>query len=443
MYTLMRQPLLLYYLKFICNTLEIYNVHISTVQSVAPKLSQSGDIMSCMLKKLLSMYMDNNYVQITHIDLINPKALDHNLPINALNIGPVKDGVKSDPLLTPQQKLEFCVACKNYLRSACDDLKKRVFETNNDWSIDKSAFHPKNVLSEEFHEQYPNLDKIMDEFKSFIKNGDEREVIIREWAEIIEYDVTEQFEIIEEKDIDVFWIKIRGIVKNEKTALFENLANLAMLCCLIPNSNASAERLWSKMNLEKTRLRNRLALSTLKAILLAAHLVKDQGGCLKFSPTAAMIEQVRNRGNCSSQDGKKQREDVEFVAVDGETEQDDDEELQGSGNVEINDKFDLIRACHVEDRLYSSWRFKKKCPGPQPMSPKTRKKSCLNNETPRSAAQPVEEAQASISNDGAPRIAVNSVREAQASVTESTEKEHQIGSNVNITYKILTVHVNK
>lgn len=175
-YKKMSQPLLIHYLRFIFHTLEIFNTNISTVQSITPKINKPEDVMTVSLKKLLAMYMDAVYVKNTNLDFINPNSDIHNLPINKLNIGDVGELVTNDLSITQQQSYDFFINCKNYLKAVCDDLKKRVFECNNDWSMDKGFCRPENALNEDFHNENPNLSNEIDEYTELVTD-DEREAI--------------------------------------------------------------------------------------------------------------------------------------------------------------------------------------------------------------------------------------------------------------------------
>uniref|UniRef100_A0ABD2WY35 HAT C-terminal dimerisation domain-containing protein n=1 Tax=Trichogramma kaykai TaxID=54128 RepID=A0ABD2WY35_9HYME len=79
-------------------------------------------------------------------------------------------------------------------------------------------------------------------------------------------------------------------VKNEQGEfLFKHLSELALNMLCYPEANASSERLWSKLNLEKTYLRSNLQFATLRAILLSCEYVKHQGGIHAFEPNDDMI----------------------------------------------------------------------------------------------------------------------------------------------------------
>ena len=76
---------------------------------------------------------------------------------------------------------------------------------------------------------------------------------------------------------------------NEGEPLFVNLPQFALSVLTLPASNADAERIFSKINCTKTKLRNRLLTSTQAALVRVSESVKNNGGCVKFEPTQKMI----------------------------------------------------------------------------------------------------------------------------------------------------------
>ena len=68
-----------------------------------------------------------------------------------------------------------------------------------------------------------------------------------------------------------------------------NLCNFILTLLSLPVSNADAERLFSKLNLIKTDIRNRLSVDSLKAQLFIAEAVREQECCFEFKPSQEMI----------------------------------------------------------------------------------------------------------------------------------------------------------
>lgn len=340
----MQSPYILYYLQFLNFILSKFNSNCCEVQSITPEITQSADQMSHFYKNLLSMYMDSAYVNNTSVDIINPLSESRNVPLNKMEIGEVTKNVLGDKSLTNNERILILQKCKAYVRKACDELKRRLFECDNDSTINRSMFYPENTLSRNYHKHHQNLDAALDMFSTFI-SAEERQLINEEWNKVYMYQF--QKELLGEKNAEAFWAMISDY-EEDNQPLFQNLANFAILTFLIPNSNASAERLWSKLNFEKTKLRNKLHFSTVRSILLAAELVKDHGGSISFQPSEAMIMKfLRPEKNDTLEDYMDDDEEVEkeFTPEKEETMSDYDPDLD---------------QCALEDVLYSTSKKAKK-----------------------------------------------------------------------------------
>ncbi|KAJ0172078.1 hypothetical protein K1T71_012051 [Dendrolimus kikuchii] len=84
---------------------------------------------------------------------------------------------------------------------------------------------------------------------------------------------------------DKFWAHLL------KTEDFCELARFALSTLSLPHANADCERVFSKVNLIKTDIRNRLTVETVNGTLLAAEGIKGptrNGNCVNFEPSKEM-----------------------------------------------------------------------------------------------------------------------------------------------------------
>lgn len=87
-----------------------------------------------------------------------------------------------------------------------------------------------------------------------------------------------------------FYIKILEAEDIEGNKLFNTFGNFAMQILALPTSNADAERLFSKLTLIKSKVRNSLQLPSIKSLIQLSETVTNGGGCNNFTPTQAMLE---------------------------------------------------------------------------------------------------------------------------------------------------------
>lgn len=70
----------------------------------------------------------------------------------------------------------------------------------------------------------------------------------------------------EAMDVETFWVKISEI-KEEDTFIFHELSEFCKNILSLPHSSAATERVFSILNLNKTKLRNSLAVETCNYML--------------------------------------------------------------------------------------------------------------------------------------------------------------------------------
>ena len=96
----------------------------------------------------------------------------------------------------------------------------------------------------------------------------------------------------EDNNIVDFYNKLGEMKDNEGLHQFQNLASFALQVLALPTSNTSAERMFSKLNLIKTDIRNRLQMPALQALTVLSEAVKLQECCYKFTPSENMINSL-------------------------------------------------------------------------------------------------------------------------------------------------------
>ena len=107
-----------------------------------------------------------------------------------------------------------------------------------------------------------------------------------------------------------FFIYLATVNNESGQPEFEVLPTFALNVLSLPTSNADAERIFSKMNLIKTKIRNRLSTSTQAALATVSETVKREGGCVQFEPTAKMIKVVQRIPEKDEMDVEEEQEET-------------------------------------------------------------------------------------------------------------------------------------
>ena len=270
------------------------------LQSERPIVSVSNNPFTDLYLDFLNMYMMEDYVKSKDVSDINPGNEAKFKDLREINIGTKTEqfliAQRSNNSADDDSEMDFRNMCRTFYIQCCNGIKQRC--TLNE---KRFFFHPDNVLNSDFHREYPDLEEAFEAFPQIkaCQNDNVRRKINNEWNALSTYGFSDDIssEIKNVKHVDDFWYIIKR-VRTEGNLLFPNLATFALTVLSIPNSNAAPERVWSMQNIAKTKLRNRLSFATIRAILLAAQYVKDQGGMLKFEPTDYMIERMQILKRC-------------------------------------------------------------------------------------------------------------------------------------------------
>ncbi|CAH2092816.1 unnamed protein product [Euphydryas editha] len=91
---------------------------------------------------------------------------------------------------------------------------------------------------------------------------------------------------------DKFWGAIGKMLDANGATKYPNIAKFAKALLCLPMSNASCERIFSQVNLNKTRIRNRFLNKHVSAIIITKEGIKEHGDCVSFKPSKNMLKNM-------------------------------------------------------------------------------------------------------------------------------------------------------
>jgi len=107
-------------------------------------------------------------------------------------------------------------------------------------------------------------------FPRIVNETNQIQLIDDESKKLISYTFESNIiDIIKTKDVDNFWIYLKSYEQ-----LFINLSEFILIILSLSQSNCTRERLFSKVNLIKTKLRNKLMTDTLNSLINSSECIK-------------------------------------------------------------------------------------------------------------------------------------------------------------------------
>lgn len=247
-------------------------------------------------KTLLLSYMDSKYVNKHALQDIDPENSNHFLELQNIYLG--VEIIKNLSQLNETQKINFLSRCRQFLIIGCLQIKKR-FDFENSFLLQLATFNPKSTTR-------PNSIYSIIKFFPRVINPEKTELIQKiddEWRLYCQCIVDFSDEIKNENEPDKYWYKVSKVSDVAGTTKFENLGKFVLDLFVFPHSNATCERVFSKVNLIKTKIRNRLCTKTINGLVLASEGVKE---CYSFQTSEIIFNLMKNMNSSSSTEEEEQ-----------------------------------------------------------------------------------------------------------------------------------------
>ncbi|XP_071567430.1 protein FAM200A-like [Temnothorax nylanderi] len=279
-----------------------------------------------MYQEILLCYMKRDYVMKTSLADINPCKEDEFIPISQIYLGVKVLQAMNDQNNNFQQneKKDFFWRCREFLKISAQQISNR-YDMQNPVLEKLKALHPKNALSLSYRDTTPtllNLMKVIPRVLSCNDSNDMMQKIDDQWRRL-PFSTAFLPKDLDKTHVDKFWNKILDNKNAAGKSEFHELATFALDILCLPHSNADCERIFSRVNLMKTKFRNKLKIETVNGSLLATECVKrSQGensrGCAAatFQPTDKMLQKM----TANVLYPKKRQENEQIEQEDSETE---------------------------------------------------------------------------------------------------------------------------
>lgn len=231
---------------------------------------------------MLRRVLQSKYVSLE----VNLDAEELFLPMDSIDFGyefsNIMSGALASKKVVPEQTNVIQNRCFNFLKKACKELLVRT-SSNIDILKKIRNFSPSICLSP----TRPPFSELPLEFadKSIISD------IENEWRILASLEWKNIFSDGIPTDSSTFWCKASTIKNAAGDLAFKNITEFALKAYSVPISNATVERVFSRVTMTKTKLRNRMGLELLSSILRIKMTFQERDICChKFEPTQKMLK---------------------------------------------------------------------------------------------------------------------------------------------------------
>ncbi|CAH0719096.1 unnamed protein product, partial [Brenthis ino] len=250
--------------------------------------------MRATYQELLLCYMERNYVVTNDINAIDPTKEEHFLRPESMYFGvQLMTEIANQDIQSRQDLIsDFQKRARDFLITGCCQIRNR-YDFSNVLLQKLSILSPKNAVSRAQRTMEPTLLPMMLKVPCIMKGktNEQKQAIDDEWRLLPETVLPEDlFLDIDKMSPDEFWSKILHLSEPQ----FRNLAKFVLEVLSLPHANADSERIFSAVNLIKTKQRNRLLTSTINATLLAKQYIsRKHSNCTTFKPTPEIITKIK------------------------------------------------------------------------------------------------------------------------------------------------------
>lgn len=282
-YDQLSDPLNKLYLQFLSYALPILTDLNLEFQSDNPKVQYIYSKVETACRTILDNYIEPNYFKATDVTNIQYKNPANFTKLEDVYLGAqcMLDLSTGNLGLSSQQIQIFRTNCLNfYVECAHQMFNRFPFHTES-----MQILRHLNFLDWKLITKTQSISAAAHAFKNLL----DLDIVAldREWRQIrnTEIDVTDHETLLS------YWRKVKKLKKGDESAeAFPLINKFISFIFTLPHSTACVERIFSAVNLNKTKIRNRLEADTLTGLLQSKNLMnKEEKCCYNFEVKASML----------------------------------------------------------------------------------------------------------------------------------------------------------
>ncbi|CAH1111420.1 unnamed protein product [Psylliodes chrysocephalus] len=256
------------------------------MQSESTKIHTLHGKIKNVLRSLLDCCIKKEYLEKPPIEDIQYKNPRFFLPIEEMYLGAYVVGSVTNKThnLNAEELQNFRTRCLDFLIESYAQIYKRFNAKSTSMKIlkDLSIISPEQVISKK-HNTIASLGM---HFPNLVLANQLNE-LDREWRQLRNIDIND----LKNLNISEFWSKISEMKCGDESFMFPTLCEFIFNIMCLPHSSATVERTFSTINLNKTKIRNKLSTETLSGILHTKTLMKNEN-CFNFNIDEDLVKKL-------------------------------------------------------------------------------------------------------------------------------------------------------
>lgn len=222
--------------------------------------------MKTLFKTILYNFIKRDILRNSEIHLIDFRDKNNFLEFDQIYLGIYVKNLILNPKLSKSEIHNIINNCANFYIEMLTQIRKRFDFEINFKSL--SSINPNIIMNKRIN----TIFDILKEFPNFIDENDKQALDSEYRAlQFLEFE-----HIFEKTEVSLcnFWQTISEIKQGDSTKAFPVLTEFVKQIMVLPHSSANVERIFSAVNLNKTKFRSSLENETLEGIIYSKDYLK-------------------------------------------------------------------------------------------------------------------------------------------------------------------------